>query len=110
MLCIVNKISQNILKTITGYKDTVKVRRDLQCRGIRKHLWLTSNPKTPSKMLKSAAPYVLTSEEFDIFASTVEFFNTPSSHIINISQYIWKKNFKGLKSHDYHVLIQKHCH
>ena len=64
-------LSKNILKTITGHKDTVKVRRDLQRKGIRNHLWLTSNPKKKGKMLKPAAPYVLTSEEFNIFASTL---------------------------------------
>ena len=100
-------LSKNILKTITGRKDTVKVRRDLQRRGIRKHLWLTMNPKNSGKMLKPAAPYVLTSEEFDIFARTIESLKTPSGHISNIGQYIRKKNFGGLKSHDYHVLMQQ---
>ena len=65
-------LSKNILKTITGEKDTVKVRGDLQWRGIRKHQWLISNPKKPGEMLKPAAQYVLTNEEFDIFASTIE--------------------------------------
>jgi hypothetical protein len=36
-------LSNNMLKTITGHKNIMKVRRDLQCRGIKKHLWLTSN-------------------------------------------------------------------
>ena len=106
MHCELN-LSKNILKTITGHKDTVKVRRDLQRRGIRKHLWLTNNPKKPGKMLKPAAPYVLTSEEFDTFASTIESLRTPSGHISNITPYIRKKIFGGLKSHDYHVLMQQ---
>jgi superfamily I DNA and/or RNA helicase len=90
-------LSKNILKTITGHKDTVKVRSDLQRREIRKHLWLTSNPKKPRKMLKPAAPYVLTSEEFDVFASTIESLKAPSGHISNIAQYIRKKKFRGTK-------------
>ena len=98
---------ENILKIITRHKDIVKVRRDLQRRGIRKHLWLTNNPKKTGKMLKLAAPYVLTTEEFDIFASTIESLKTPSGHISNISPYIQKKNFEGLNSHDYHVLMQQ---
>ena len=28
-------VAKNILKTVTGHKDTVKVRQDLQRRGIR---------------------------------------------------------------------------
>ena len=78
-------LSKNILKTITGHKDTIKVRRDLQRRGIRKHLWLTSNPRKQGKMLKPLAPYVFTTEEFDIFASTIESLKTPSGPY---SQYI----------------------
>ena len=100
-------LSKNILKTITGEKDTVKVRRDLQRRGIRKHQWLTSNPKKPGKMLKPTAQYVLANEEFEVFASTIESLKTPSGYISNISPYIRKKTFGGLKSHDYHVLMQQ---
>jgi len=58
-------------------------------------------------MLKPAAPYVLSSEEFHIFASTIESLKAPSGHISNMAQYIRKKNFGGLKSHDYHVLIHQ---
>jgi hypothetical protein len=100
-------LAKNILKTITGEKDTVKVRRDLQRRGIRKHLWLTSNPKKPGKMLKPAAEYVLSNEEFEVFASTIESLKTPSGYVSNLSPYIRKKFFGGLKSHDYHVLMQQ---
>jgi hypothetical protein len=58
-------------------------------------------------MLKPATPYVLTSEEFDTFASTIETLKTPTGHISNMSQYIRKKNFGALNSHDYHVLMQQ---
>jgi hypothetical protein len=49
---------KNILKTVTGDKDKVKVRRDLQRRGIRPNLWLIPHPRKNGKMLKLAAPYV----------------------------------------------------
>ncbi len=99
--------SKNILKTVTGHKDTVKVRRDLQRRGIRPHLWLIPNPKKKGKMLKPAAPYVLTSEEFEVFSSVIENLKSPSGHVSNMAQYIRKRTFGGLKSHDYHVLMQQ---
>jgi hypothetical protein len=35
--------AKNILKIMIGEKDTMEVRRDLQCRGM-KHLWLAINP------------------------------------------------------------------
>ena len=100
-------LAKNILKTVTGLKDTVKVRRDLQRRGIRRHLWLTPHPKKTGRMLKPAAPYVLTNEEFDTFANTMESLKPPLGLVSNMAQYIRKKKFGGLKSHDYHVLMQQ---
>jgi hypothetical protein len=41
MHCEMN-LAKNFLKTISGTKDTVKVRRDLERRNIRRHLWLTA--------------------------------------------------------------------
>ena len=59
------------------------------------------------RMLKPATPYVLTSDEFDVFASTIESLKPPSGLVSNMAQYIRKKKFGGLKSHDYHVLMQQ---
>lgn len=89
------------MKTITGVKDNVKIKRDVQRRGIRKNMCLSSNPKKP------AALYVLTSEEFGIFVSTIKSLKTPLGHISNNFSYTRKKNFGGLKSYDYHVLMQQ---
>ena len=100
-------VAKNILKIVTGLKDTVKVRRDLQCKGIRRHLWLTPHPKKSGRMLKPAAPYVLTSEESNIFANVIESLKPPSGLVSNMAQYIRKKKFGGFKSHDYHVLMQQ---
>jgi len=49
----------NILKTITCEKDNIKVKRDLQRGGIKPHLWLITNLKQASRMLKSVVDYVL---------------------------------------------------
>jgi hypothetical protein len=58
-------------------------------------------------MLKLAAPYVLTTTEFNTFASIIENIKTPSSHVSTMAQYIRQKYFGGLKSHNYHVLMQQ---
>ena len=100
-------VAKNILKTVIGLKDTVKVRRDLQRRGVSSHLWLTPHPTKNSRMLKPAAPYVLTNEEFDAFATIIESLKPPTGLVSNMAQYIRKKKFGGLKSHDYHVLMQQ---
>ena len=100
-------LAKNFLKTITGKKDTVKVRRDLQRWNLRKHLWLTSNPKEPKKMVKPRASYVLTDNEFEKFATYIKNLKAPSGYSSDLGKCIWKKNFGGLKSHDYHVLMQQ---
>jgi hypothetical protein len=100
--------AKNILKIVVGEKDTVKVRRGLQCTGMRQYLWLAINPQKRGKMLKPttlATTYVLMPSEFDTFATTIENLQTPSKHFSIMKKYIRKKNLGGLKSHDYHVLM-----
>jgi hypothetical protein len=106
MHCEMN-LAKNFLKTITGMKDTVKVRRDLQRKGIRRHLWLIGNPRRGGKMYKPAAPYVLSDKEFSDFAQILEALRSPSGYSSAFSKHIRKKQFGGLKSHDYHVLMQQ---
>jgi hypothetical protein len=106
MHCEMN-LAKNFLKTIIGLKDTVKVRRDIQRRNIRKHLWLTRNPRRAGKMLKPAAPYVLSEEEFNSFCNCLESLKTPTGHSSVFGKQIRKKKLGGLKSHDYHVLMQQ---
>jgi hypothetical protein len=100
-------LAKNFLKTIVGMKDTVKVRRDLQQKNIRKHLWLAWNPRRGLKMLKPAAPYVLNDDEFRVFASTIENLKTPIGHSSNLEKHICSKKFGGLKSHNYHIFMQQ---
>jgi len=90
-----------------GEKDIVKVKRDLQRRSMKQHLWLVINLQRGGKMLKPAAPYVLRPSEFDIFATTIENLQTPLRHVSRMGKYIKKKNFGSLKSHEYHVLMQQ---
>jgi hypothetical protein len=106
MHCEMN-LAKNFLKTITGKKDTVKVRRDLQRRNIRPHLWLTPDPRNPTKMVKPAAPYVLTDAEFQVFLRCIESLKTPTGYSSDLGKHLRKKNFGVMKSHDYHVLMQQ---
>jgi hypothetical protein len=106
MHCELN-LAKNFLKTITGKKDTVKVRRDLQRRNIKPHLWLTQNPRKAGKMVKSHASYVLSDAEFDKFVKCIESLKMPSGYSADLGKCLRKKNFGGLKSHDYHTLMQQ---
>ena len=106
MHCELN-LAKNILKTIAGKKDSVKVRKDLQRRNMRRHLWLTPHPQKLGKMVKPRASYVLTEEEFEKFAQCIESLKVPSGYLVDLKKSIRKKNFGGLKSHDYHILMQQ---
>jgi hypothetical protein len=106
MHCEMN-LAKNFLKTITRKKDTMKVRRDLQWKGIRRHLWLLPNPQRGGKMYKPAASYVLSDEDFNEFARMLEALRTPSGYSSAFGKEIRKKKFGGLKSHNYHVLMQQ---
>jgi hypothetical protein len=100
-------LAKQFQKTIMGQKDTIKVRRDLQRKGIRKHPWLTPNLWRGGKPLKPAAPYALTDAKLEELASTVESLKIPSGYSLVLEHHIWKKKFGSLKSHDYHVLMQQ---
>lgn len=100
--------AENVLKTICGSKekDSVKVRRDMQREGIRRHLWMTKDPNNANRMLKPAANYVLKPSEFDTFCRRLEQLKLPSNYCSEMGSYIREKKFGALKSHDYHVLMQ----
>ena len=59
------------------------------------------------KMMKPRASYVLTDEEFEKFATCIESLKTPSGYSSDLGKCIRKKNFGGLKSHDYQVFMQQ---
>jgi hypothetical protein len=92
MHCKMN-LAKNFLKTIMGQKDIVKVTRNLQRKGICKHLWLIPNPRREGKLVKPAVPYVLSVAEFDVFASTLESLKTPSGYASVLRRHIRNKKF-----------------
>ena len=99
---------ENILKTICGFheKDSVRVRRDMEREGIKKHLWMVRDPRNQSRMVKPVANYVLTAKEFDIFCTRLETLKIPTGYCSEIGGHIRNRKFGALKSHDYHILMQ----
>jgi hypothetical protein len=103
-------LAKNFLKTITRLKDSMKVRRDTQRRNIKKHLWLTRNPWRGGGrggILKPATPYVLSEEDFNFFANCIEEPEDTNRDSSSLEKHIRKKKLDGLKSHDYHMLMQQ---
>jgi hypothetical protein len=56
--------------------------------------------------VKIGSPICLKNVEFNIFTYVIENLKTPSNHDLIMTQYIRQKNFRALKSHDCHVLMQ----
>ena len=69
-------------------------------------VWMTRDPNNPSRMIKPVPKYVLIDEEFKTFCDRLEELKVPIGYCVDIGNCIRKGKFGGLKSHDYHVLIQ----
>jgi hypothetical protein len=99
-------ICENVMKTIWGHPDTLKARLDLKEARIRPHLHPLPGRK-PESMVLLAAPYVLSKDEKVKFLDTIRSLKTPTNHVGQLAKRITADgDVKGLKSHDYHVLMQ----
>lgn len=58
-------------------------------------------------MLKPTAQYVLTAAEFAMFARTLESVKLLFGYASNLEKHIYNKKYRGLKLHNYHVLMQQ---
>lgn len=56
-------------------------------------------------MVKPQASYVLSDEEFEKFVTCIEALKTTSGYSSDLGKCLRKKNFGGLKCHEYHVLM-----
>ena len=97
-------IAEAVLKFLLGEKDTPESRRDLEVLGQRHELWL--RPRA-NKYHKPHAPYVLTDAEKKMFISEVSAIRTPTGYWSALGKHFQKDKFIGLKSHDYHCLLQQ---
>jgi len=98
---------ENIMKTIWGLKDTLKVRLDMAEAEIQLELHpIDGGPGGP--WLLPQAPYVLSKEEKALFLKIICDLKTPRNYIGQLAKRIsGDGELKGLKSHDYHVLMQQ---
>ena len=103
---IEKNIAESVLKFLFGEKDTPDSRRDLEELGIRRELWLRPRANRQA-FVKPHAPYVFTDAEKRIFIEEVSEICTPTGYGSALGKHIKKSKFQGLKSHDYHCLIQQ---
>jgi hypothetical protein len=103
---IERNICHSLLLYLFGDRDTVAVRRDLEEAGAMLGLHLVQQGSS-RVFLKPHAPYVLQPAEKVAFLNTVSSIKTPSLYSSSFTRHIGCKKLSGLKSHDYHVLMQE---
>jgi hypothetical protein len=96
---------RNVIKIIFGEKDTMVVHRDMEEVGIQPQLWLQQLEN--GSYIKPNAPYVLTKEEKRTFLQIIKHLKTPTHYVATLHTRVARDGkLKGLKSHDYHVMMQ----
>ncbi|XP_020271787.1 uncharacterized protein LOC109846957 [Asparagus officinalis] len=108
---IEKNICEAIIGTILGIdgknKDTNKARLDLEDMDIRSKLHLEKQPD--GSIRKPIAAYTLSPEEREGFCAFLASIKYPDGYAANLSRCVSTRGGKltGLKSHDYHVLLQR---
>ena len=99
-------IAESVLKFLFGDKDTPESRKDLEEVGLRRELWLRPRANR-QRFYKPQAPYVFTEAEKKNFMDEVSAIRTPTGYGSALGKHLKKNRFMGLKSHDYHCLVQQ---
>ena len=100
-------ICENIMKTIWGLKDNLKVRLDLAEANIRPELHAVAGG-AGGTLLIPRAPYILSRAEKVVFTNIIRGLKTPSNYVGQLSKRITTDGeLRGMKSHDYHILMQQ---
>jgi hypothetical protein len=90
----------------------VKVRQDLKVRNQHEHLWPQADPKKSGGYVKPLAPYVLSVEEKKLFHGRSAALRVPTGYAASFKKHVKRKTkvLGGMKSHDYHILMQQVLH
>ena len=99
-------IAENLIKTLFGEKDTPQVRLDMQTKNIRPHLWLRRMEDDGRKAFMPDAKYVLSKPDREKFLKILKSLRMPKHYSSSLYLKISSGKLSGLKSHDYHVLLQ----
>ena len=74
---------------------------------LRNHLWLQETDIGSNKFSMPDADYVLSTDDRATFLQTLKDLKIPSRYVLNIRQRVEKGKLRGLKSHDYHIIMQQ---
>jgi hypothetical protein len=99
--------AENIMKTLLGNKDTTAIRKDLQAKGLRPHLWLQPTGPRLDRVFMPDVPFILLKEDKVEFFQTLRSIKFPNDYVSNLHKKISRGKLSSLKSHDHHVLLQQ---
>ncbi|CAL8121365.1 unnamed protein product [Prunus armeniaca] len=107
-------VEKNVFDTLVGTildiegktKDTIKARLDLERMGIGRGLWMNRDNDKARRDLAFFSMKPNDKKEFLKFVSSVKFLDEYASNITRCVNVDGGK-FTGLKSHDYHVFMQR---
>jgi hypothetical protein len=98
-------IAYAIIETLFGASDTVSSCEDLKQLKIRRNLWVEKYDD--EKYRKPSAPYVWTKEQRAQFLKLMSQTHFPTGYVSsNIRSQTNMNSLRGLKTHDYHVIIE----
>lgn len=101
-------LSENVIRTLFGQKDTPTSRKDMESQNIREHLWIKEGDQEADGVDQAHASYVLTELEREGVIHILRSLKTPSGYVSTFGRRIDDDGtLHGLKSHDYHVIMQQ---
>ena len=104
-LCILRNIAFSIVETLFGAYDIVSSCLDLEQPNICRNLWVEICGD--GKYRNPIAPYVWTKEQHVQFLKLMSHTRFPTRYVSsNIRSQIENNSLRGLKTHDYHVIIE----
>jgi len=79
----------------------------MQAKGIQPHLHLQAKGSNRDRLRMPNASYVLTAEDKSKVLRVLQNLRTPTHYVSALYSKISQGKFSGLKSHDFHVLLQQ---
>jgi len=97
-------LCENMMKFFFGTKDTITVREYIKDCGIQPHLWLQD---VGGRIIKPIVSFVLLDEGKKRFLQIIFKLKTPFHFVLSLKKIITRMEIQGMKSHDYHVMMQE---
>ena len=102
---IEKNIAENIMKHLSGERDTLATRQDMEQANVMHDLGL-SREAGSNVYRKPHAPYVFTDAERVKFMKQISGTRTPTGYSATLTKHVGEDKLSQLKSHDYHLLLQ----